>query len=270
MLWENIRYIAPFDWLISKNIQEWDLEKANISVLREANIIDDKEYNHLYNLPKYDREVTIGYMRRNQEIENCMKNGITEARRLFFELNNIKDENVLYIDNDSITTVHSFRDMSAGYIKGQVAPYLNFRVKNKYSSFYRLQTIDFLYYTNGVVEQFRLKNVNDQKLKQEHKGYFMDLLLSIAYSAQTSNIENTIDMVRSIYQQYVNRELEVGFYKEFNQQSMFHVLNTEYHNYYSNTANSFDMDLIDISFNAKILILLNRIFMTEYFKRKKR
>ena len=270
MIWENIKYTAPFDWLISKNIQEWDLEKANISVLRQAGMIDDKEYNQLYNLPKQDREVTVGYMRRNPEIENCIKSGITEARRIFFEYNNIQEENVLYIDNDSITTVHDFRDYSAGYINGKLSPFINFRVKNKYTSFYRLFNIDFLYYTNGAVEKFRLKNANDQKLKKEHKGYFMDLLLYIAYSAQTTSLEDTIDIIKSIYTQYVNREMEQEFYKEFNQQSMFHVVNTEYHDYYANNIFPNYLDILDISYNAKILMLIYRIFMTEYFKQRRR
>ena len=41
-IFEKDRYIAPFDYLISKDIREYDISKGNISVLLDNGLITDK------------------------------------------------------------------------------------------------------------------------------------------------------------------------------------------------------------------------------------
>ena len=95
-LYGNFRYVAPYEWLINMDIREYDLKQANISVLKQMNILSDNLYNKLKNSEKMNREVYIGKMiRKNPDIVKAIKSGITEARRLFFQSNNLDDMNVL-------------------------------------------------------------------------------------------------------------------------------------------------------------------------------
>ena len=261
-MYEQNRYIAPYNYLINRDIREYDISKANISILRDFNIIDEEKYLYLFNLPKKEREIKIGLMIRNDyNIQNILNNGFKESRRIFFENNNINDMNVLYIDKDSITTIDQT-------IKNnKVSDHIIFLNKNRYTSFYRLKNIDFLYYNDERNESFRFKNVNEKFILENHKKYMIDFLLSLAYTAQ-HNILDAISMLTSFYDQYTKYKLDIGFYREFDQNSNYKIIsNSNTYQWFSNSINQnmlFDKNL-DISFNAVILRELYKDLMNEYF-----
>ena len=267
-IYEKSRYVAPYEWLINMNIQEWDLSKANISILRSLNLIDEEQYQSYLVMPKQNREVAIGCLRRdNPDIEKGYQEGIVYARRLFFDINSIDQENVLYIDNDSVTTVHSWNDQRAGYIRGELTPYLNFRVKNRYTSLYRINEIDFLYFSDGKDERYRLKNINQERIEKYHSKYFLDFLLAIAYSIQSYGILDSLNMIERTYEKYVNRELPVQYYREFNSGNKYKIAVTPYHIYYSDIGA--DVNTVDIYHNSSIIRLFYKILMKEYFRQIK-
>lgn len=268
---EKARYVAPYEWLINLNIQEWDLEKANISILRSLELITQEEYERYYHLPRQQREVELGCLRRdNPRIEEGYQKGIKAVRKLFFDANSLDQENVLYIDNDSITTVHQWRDPRASILHGHLTPLINFRVKRRYTSFYRLFSIDFLYYSDGMDESFRLKNVDEAKLRSTHTGYFLDFLLAAAFSAQSRPILESIQMVRETYTNYSSLLLETPYYRELNPRNQFKLATTPFYTYYADMLADKDKGMIDIGYNASIIRLFYRIFMKEYFKRIKK
>lgn len=262
MLYEKTRYISPYSYLINKKIQEYDISKANISILREYGYIDDKKYEYLYSLPKKNREIRIGLeIRKNPEVNNILNNGFLNARKVFFESNDINDMNVLYIDKDSVTVIDQF------ITNQRISKYINFVAKDKYTSFYRLGSIDFLYFNDNKTESYRFKNINHDMLIENHRKYMIDFLLSIAYMAQNNSIINVIDTVRNFYGQYVSRRLNIGYYREFNMYSRFRM--NSYNNYdnwsVDESSYTIDMNDLDISYNASIIQDLYKYFMNEYF-----
>lgn len=268
---EKARYVSPYEWLINHNVQEWDLEKANISILRSLDLISEDEYQRYYHLPRQQREVELGCLRRdNPRVEEGYQKGIKAVRQLFFDANSLEEENVLYIDNDSITTVHQWRDPRASGLHGNLTPYLNFRVKRRYTSFYRIFAIDFLYYSDGEEESFRLKNVDEAKLRSTHTGYFLDFLLATAYSAQSRPILETIQMVREVYSRYTSLAFEAPYYRELNPRNQFNLGSTPFYTYYSDTLSEQDKGMVDIGYNASIIRLFYRILMKEYFRHTKK
>jgi hypothetical protein len=56
------RYIAPYEFIINRSIEEWDIEKANISVLRDTNFFTEEQYEQYRAMDKKQREVAIGYL----------------------------------------------------------------------------------------------------------------------------------------------------------------------------------------------------------------
>lgn len=261
-IWEKDRYVAPYEWLINKHLREYDLSKANISLLLEYGFISKKRYDEIFNMPREQREITVGLMQRdNPELSKGLSNCFKDARRRFFEINELNPDNVLYIDKDSITTI----DTLVPYTR--ISDNLEFKLKNEYSSFYRLQYIDFLYYCNGAIENFRLKGAGKQ-VPTKHKEHFMQFLLALAYTAQTDTVENCILMIKDFYYNYTHRLLDREFYRELNNRSMFKIVNSGYHTYYADAINSIGIEFVDISHNADILRILYRIFMTEYFSKR--
>ena len=264
MLYEKTRYSAPYDYLINKEIQEYDISKANISILRQSNIINDQQYNYLYNLDKRDREVKVGLeLRKNPELNKVLDQGFIQSRKLFFEANNIDDIRVLYIDKDSVTVIDQMIKVN------KIAEYIDFKQKERYTSFYRLGVIDFLYYNDNEKESYRFKNANMKRLLTDHKNYMIDFLLSVAYLAQNNSSLDLILMIRDFYNKYVNKKLNVRYYREFNQTSMYKVLSTSTYSYYTDSIPNIYTDNIDIGYNAKLIRDLYKVFCNEYFRRAK-
>ena len=259
MLYEKTRYSAPYDYLINKDIQEYDISKANISILRQYEIISDDQYKYFYNLDKRSREIKIGLMIKNDpELNKVLDHGFIESRKQFFTLNGVDDMRVLYIDKDSITVINQMISVN------KISDYIDFKQKNRYTSFYRLGVIDFLYYNDNINESYRFKNANQERLLDGHKDYMIDFLLSVGYLAQNRSIRDLILMIRDFYNKYVRKELNVNYYREFNQTSMFKVFSTPTFTYYTDTAPM--IENVDISYNAKIIIDLYKVFCNEYFR----
>ena len=267
-LYKKDRYVAPYEYLINIPIKEYDLEKANINILMTEGLISKKQYDYLAALPKQQREVQVGLMqKRDPSILSGLKRGFVRAREEFFRVNAIEDSSILYIDKDSITTIEPVRAYLGKEVKTRLSTYLNFRLKNQYTSFYRVFLIDFLYFNNSITESFRLKNIN-QSVPLKHMHSMIDLILSIAYSGQNNRVLDTLQMIKSAYCKYTNSELPIDFYRELNTRSQFKLNSNIGFQYYSDIP-PFDTSLLDTSFNASIIRLFYRIFTNEYFKQIK-
>ena len=269
-LYEKNTYVAPYEYLIDKIIREYDLEKANINILIEEGLISKSQYDYYAALPKRQREVEVGILQRdNPSILSGLKRGFVRAREEFFRVNAIEDSSILYIDKDSITTIEQARTyFGVGTMQTRLSEYLNFRLKNEYTSFYRVFLVDFLYFNDGNTESFRIKNASE-RVPLKHMHYMMDLLLSIAYSGQSSRVLDTLQMIKSAYCSYTSGELDPNFYREFNQRSQFKLKsNSTAFQYYSDVLID-DLDLIDKTFNMDIIRLFYRYYMNEYFKTKR-
>lgn len=268
-LWDKDRYAAPYDYLINSKIYEYDISKANISILNTYNVINQKQYEYYYNLPKQQREIQIGLLlQKNRDISKVLSNGFKESRRIFIESNQIPEENILYIDKDSITVFDLYRLDSMDSFK--VSDKITFLRKNIYSSYFRLGNgVDFLYYNNGKsTEYYRFKGMGKSISKfMNTDNSFLWLLLSIAYSGQYEGIVETIQLIKDIYHDYINFRFHFNYYKEFNQSAKFRI-NTPYQCFYSEVISINDLDCIDITYNATLLRRMYQIFTREYLLQK--
>lgn len=260
-------YKADYEYLINVRIQEYDISKANISVLRQHNIIDDDQYNAYCQADKHEREVEMGvWFKQQPHLCKLMQQTVAEAREWFLTENNIEDHQVLYTDNDSITIIDAKSDIKP--YKTQYTEFIGFKMKTIYSSFYRLGPIDFLYYGDQNTESYRFKYANSEKLISLHKNGFLDLLLTLADTAQTSSFQQTVLMVKDVYRKYVNKEFPIEYYREFNQRSQFKLTPGYAFQYYSDIPPN-GLDDTDISYNANLLRQLSRVFHKEYFREKR-
>lgn len=255
-------YIAKYDFIINKNIIEYDISKANISILYSYGYITKNQYEYYYNLPKQKREIVLGLLQRdNNKIKEGLKNGFIDCRKIFIEQNNIPQEAILYIDKDSMTIIeYPIKNTNINDI-------VKFIPKNKYTSFYNLNGIHLLYFNSGDNESFRLKYANEEEMVKKHNNGFLDIILTIAYSGQNESTISTLKLIRNIYNLYINKKLDMNSYREFNYNSKFRFLSNKNMSYiyFSDIIEHSNMKYLDISYNLNIIQLFYKIFNTKYF-----
>lgn len=84
-----------------------------------------------------------------------------------------------------------------------------------------------------------------------HKDYFIALIFKIMNMVSKNNTQLTIDTLMQFYRYYVNRELDIEYYREFNLQSKFKVSSINYIYYID--SEPLDVKSIDISYNEKVI-----------------
>lgn len=261
-LYDNTHYKAPYDYMISKDIVEYDIEKANISILYSMGKISKSKYESLKTMDNYKRKVNIGYMLRdNRKLIDDLKEGFYRCREWLFKNNPIEDTHVLYIDKDSITTIDTpISNLSINEV-------LHFRRKDRYTSFYRLiDGIDMLYYNDNENEYVRFKYINDEKLKYYHGEYLIDFLLSLAYTAQNSTVEDCISMIKGFFIDYRSKRLPYQYYREFNHNCKYNIGFSDVRTYYLDKLDSnTSIYNLNIGYNTLLLRKLYKIFTNIYF-----
>lgn len=264
-LWDSFRYRAPIDILVDTTIKVYDIRKANISVFREAGILDDQTYRYLYQAEKLEREIYIGnLLAANPGYSITLSEGIKEAKKKFFDLNNIQDAEVLEIDNDA---VYLLSDRS---VLQQVSDYVFFNDAESYTSFYTDGKLRYFYYANRITRQENLKVKGlGEYGSMVHANFMIDFLKVLFHTAQFEGSDKAIELLRHFYSQYISKSLDINFYRELNSQSGFAFVDMNtLHKIYTNIPDYHYKNIIDISYNEKILRKFNQLLASRYFKGK--
>lgn len=265
-LHEFIFYIAKdIPFILNKYIREYDMSKANISVLLQAGAISKELYDTLYNAPRMVRQCTIGDMElRDPNITKIKKDGIAYYKKLFFESNDIQDQDVLSIKNDAIFLINKIPTVT------QFDDYINFKFKNEYTSYYNLNGIELYYYYHRINqnEYISVKGINDSRLVL-HANYFLEFLLAIFQTAQIEPIKDVIEFGNKFYQEYINMNLDVNFYRNFDSESKFKIKRmSNVFNYSLDFVDNKNKYAIDGTWNQKLIMQLMSYYSAIYFSTK--
>lgn len=264
-LWQRYGYLANISYMNNTFIHELDIQKANISILYWKGAISQSEYDTLFQAERMVRQVYIGKLQRdNPNISKILKEGIIEAKQALFEANNIQDSDVLAIKNDAV------------YVIGTLPQYLEFGIvkfipKNIYTGYYKLGNLELYYYYNkiGPAEKLDVKGISSDALAL-HAEYFYRFLCDLFYIIQCEGIIPAQRMLKHFYIQYIGRMLPVGFYRQFNTISKYHLRSVTSNGVGFQIADEYIQDprLLDITANLKHLVDLNKVLTTAYFKNR--
>ena len=264
-LYNNQNYSKGLDYY-SGYIVEYDMSKANINALLTRGVIGKDLYDKLYNADKQIREVYIGNMiKRNENIYKEIQAGIIDAKKQFVESNNIKDEEIFSIRNDAMYIL-SDRPMIQSFGN------YYFAKKNTYTFFFKFYSNKEWYYR---FDQFSNKDIIDIKginndLLYQHQGFFLKFLADVSYSLQMSSIEETLEFVNNFYEDYINRRLDIRYYREFNNISEYRITFAKFNRSYIIPELGYtDLKNIDINFNLRILRDLIRVVDQIYFNQRR-
>ena len=97
-----------------------------------------------------------------------------------------------------------------------------------------------------------------------HKDYFIALIFKIMNMVSKNNIQLVMDTLRDFYRDYVNGELNIEYYREFNLQSKFKVSSMNYIYYIDSEL--VDVRSLDISYNEKVLRYISSLIWGVYGK----
>ena len=209
-----------FDFLSNKKIIEYDLKSANTSLCREYKLLPEDKIKKIENMKKDERVKTIGKIQRKDKVFNeGLKNAFKDIRRRFFEANNIEDGDILSIKKDAIFCLETKEHTKFGYC--------NFSEKNIYSSYMHLNNLE-LYYKRNLDGSYKLdvKGIDDEIVKK-HEGFMLDFLACVFYKYERGDMSDVLVYLRKFISKYKHLKLEVGYYREFNQQSIIRLTDSD-------------------------------------------
>ena len=239
-------------YLFNREIVEYDMEDAGFSLIQEFGLLPDKEIERLKKKGKQKRKIAIGIIQKNdKKFRTDLKEAFSMARESFFISNGLEEEDVISIKKDAIFTKRRCEVEKVG-------SYINFRKKHEYTSYILLSTKKGkpleIYY--GPFD-FAVKGISDSLLAY-HEDYMIDFMKRFFSKMQTSDKTSVLQFMRRFVDKYKRRELEMGYYRNFNIVSDFTSINEPdvvYMDYDSSAIED-----IDISYNYfNILLKLLKI-----------
>ena len=252
MLYKEKNYTIELPYLFNQYIREYDISKANISILAEKGAITKKIYDQLYNSDRMFRQIYIGKMIKfNDQIQEVLNEGIIEYKQKFFEINRINDNDIVSIKNDAVFVLNKVPTIT------KFDHLIEFVHKNTYTSFMKLNELEVYYGSNMDYEVIDVKGIKDQDLEMFHTD-FLDIIINFLRNIQKNGPEIALQYINSIMNSYVRLELPINTYRRF-RSSNDYVLNGYTEAYgISYLSNEFEnKKAIDISYNFNILRIMH-------------
>lgn len=212
-IWNLDRYTTPRKKVLNSSIIEYDMKSANISLAKEFNLLPEKKIKEIEALPKKDRVVQIGlYKREHKEYNEAEKAAFAEARRMFFERNELSVSRVVSIKRDAIF-------VEGRVLETKLTNNIEFRIKNEYTSFMELKPLE-LYYTKD--KPLDVKGIDSQVYLEKHHGYFGHYLEEFfrVYEVAGSK-KNALAYLRDFATEYKWHRVSPECYREFNSRSRY-------------------------------------------------
>lgn len=255
-------YLSDIPFITNHFIYEYDISKANLNILFTKNMISKENYDIISQFGRGQREIYFGNLqRKNPEISQVLSDGLTEYRKRFIQDNNLNEMNVLSIKNDAFFII----DTIPKYTKYDN---VEFKLKNTYTSYYHINKLEMYYYLDIINDReiIDIKGIDDKKLLL-HQNYFISFLCSVFDSIQTGYIEESINIVNTFHEQYINKKLEYGFYREFNSDSLYRLSFPNGMQWLSIAIDNNSFEYLNIGNNLNIIRELYAIINIIYTKR---
>lgn len=257
-LYKKVNYIVDVPLMINANIVEYDISKANISMMLSYGLISQEEFNRYASMDKMTREVNIGRRIKNDNgeltesgmrINKCITEGIKNAKRLLFEYNQIPTEAVVRIANDAVFVNGLLKYTDFDLNNNNII--ISFKQKNVFNIMMNLGLVTIFINDNPMANSIDVdvKGIKDNLLPK-HKA-FLEFICNLLSDMQRSGKETALLIFNDFYKKYVSRELPVEYYREFNATSSYRF--TKGHQYYFDDITENYKDKLDIEYNLSVL-----------------
>lgn len=204
-------------FLYNSRITEWDITKANVSLMRYYNLYPLGKISRLERLPKSKREVEVGILcRDDKQFNKALSKSFNDIMVEFLEANGLdKDEDVVSIKKDAAFVIN--KD-----IKQSVFGPVRFLPKNEYRGFVKLDRYEFYLKSDYT---FDVKGWSKAKDIHLHDNGMLDFLREVFLLCDNyQGDKNVIGSYLSKFADaYKRRQLEFDYYRPFNDISAFDI-----------------------------------------------
>lgn len=245
-IYEKDLYVNPnIFYIFNTKIIEYDMKDAGLSLSKDFKLLTKSQLNKLEKMEKKKRTIELGLIQQQDEVfKENLKQAFVHARKLFFEYNNLDKSDIVSIKKDAIFSLKKCNYEELG-------DYIRFRPKNEYTSYIRLNSKIELYYSPDKLD---VKGISDSKLPL-HEDYILSLIKNFFKRMECDDKAKVINYMRKIIDKYKAKELELGYYREFNNFSKYDLIDES-----DNIISPSDLSNIDISYNFyNVLIKLIKI-----------
>lgn len=236
--WLNPNILFAFN----KQIIEYDMGSAGLSITRELKLISDDLIEKLVKMPKDKRVVEIGKIQRdNPAYRTELQKGFCMFRKMFVEANGLERDDVISIKRDAIFPMKFCRHTEFGQ-------YIKFNRKNEYSSYARIGPRLELYYSSNGID---VKGIDDSRVKL-HEDYMLEIIRGFFERMESLGIPQTQKYIKKKFDEYKHKKLPLGYYRRFDSQSAFETTDDVY--------GAVNMDTVVINYNiGAVFIKLAKI-----------
>ena len=204
-LYRRHNFTTDIDMIKNVPIIEYDMKEAGFNLLKWRGYFSDKQLEHLNSISKQERSEEIGKLQRGDSgLSRLLMESFVEARRMFFEANDIQDYEVISIKKDAILTIKRCRYT-------ELNEFINFREKNAYIGYIKLMK-DKEFYYDGKNSRFDIKGFS-KDVVEHHNGYLFKELLMI-FTKLINGYDSYIDDLMYLKHDFCAFELDKGYYKD--------------------------------------------------------
>lgn len=253
---KQINYVCP-DRFVSGQIIEYDIKQANISMLYKYGGIDQQKYEFLKNIPKYNREVIVGNMiKEDKKIYNIIQKGIKESKVQLFDANDIKSYEVIRIANDAVY-VNRINGLKYTEFDG-----VKFVQKSKSTCYLKLNNILFFINCGNDI------NVDIKGLGDNYGIHtpMISIIVNIINELYFMDVKSAMNSLNSFIEDYIKLNLGAEYYRELTPEAKYRVIGGQF--FLSEIE--YIRPEIDINYNLYILrelaSILYEIYTSNYRK----
>ena len=267
-LWVGDNYNAPVRYLFDKRICEYDIRKANISILLDAGVIDQETYNRLYEADRMVRQYEIGMLQKNKpEVKQILSDGFKEARHQLFNKLELDETCVLHVIKDAVFVMKPI--VGGGYLpdKVQVSPHVEFIKKSESNSYLNIGRGINIYYGFDIptgVDKLKIRGMSDECVKL-HEDYFIHMLKTILKVRATSGNKLAYDICKSSFSTLMDSSPDVAkFKRRFDAQSRFDIRPmSSFSSFQADYLTKQTECIIDGSYNMSILANIGNVLLAD-------
>lgn len=264
MLYEKVNYTQDIALLKNTNIYEYDIAKANISVLLNRGQIDSSLYDFLFNQDNMVRKIMVGNMEKlNKQLIKEKQQGIIDAKKYLFEANHIQDNEVLSIKNDAVFITRELDPNKLQYGNAR------FTLRNRYNLFIRILRLQLFYLLDqrNNLEVLDIKGIKDEVLEKQ-EDYMVDFIKELLFTFMTEGAGKALLLLRTFNRNYMNRELDINYYRDLYTGRFPLDTGSDIFSYSADALSNDLVSMVNIVNNGSFLRAISKVLYTEYLRKK--
>lgn len=245
-LFKNTMYLNKNFNFIKGTIREFDMKSAGLNIIKSLKLLPEDTIAELEKMPKMESKIKIGLLqRKDRQLAKNMVEGFKIYREKFIKENNIETKDILSIKKDAIFLINRG-------IQKDTFDYVVFDCKNRYTSYFYFNKLEF--YFNSRTRHIDIKGITDAKLKK-HNKYMIKFLKDMFYYIELGNSRESIRYLKKFADKYRNKELPLGYYREFNSESAYKFKDIDLFGGIYTTELKLSIDDVDNVYNYTNIIL---------------